>query len=57
MGVRLIKRLVANGTLTEADAAQVYARTLANISDPAQRPATSRILKPWMHDADRNSAT
>ena len=33
MGIRLIDRLVANGTLTEADAAKVYTRTLASVAD------------------------
>ena len=33
MGIRLIDKLVANGTLTEADAAEVYTRTLASITD------------------------
>ena len=45
MGIRLINRLMANGTLTEADAAAVYARTLASISDPALRAATLLILE------------
>jgi hypothetical protein len=45
MGIRLINQLVANGTLTEADADEVYARTLASIADPVQREVTSRTLE------------
>jgi hypothetical protein len=45
MAVRLINLLVAIGTLTEAEATEVYDHTLASISDPAQRAATLRILE------------
>ncbi len=45
MGIRLIDRLVANGTLSEADAAEVYARALANITDPTQCKSTLQILE------------
>ena len=45
VGIRLIDQLVANGTLTDADAAEIYARALASISDPDQRAATLRTLE------------
>lgn len=45
IGIRVIDRLVAKGTLTEADAAEVYARILVTISDPEGRAAILRILE------------
>lgn len=48
---------MANGALSKREAVEVYNRTLANVSDPAQRAAALRIVEAIAANVDPDAAT